>query len=92
MEGIPNRFRPADSVYVRVFDGELVVLDLSRGEYFALNDVGAALWTGVERGKTLEEIADRVVEDYEVTRDKAMADLSELCNDLYARGLFVERR
>ena len=86
------RFRPADAVYARMFDGELVVLDAKGGEYFALDEIGAELWNGLESGKTLEEISDIIVQRYDVTRERALADLTALCNELVARGLFVDER
>ena len=86
------RFRPADTVYTRTFDGELVVLDTKGGEYFALDEIGAELWNGLESGKTLEEIADGIVQRYDVTRDRALADLTALCDELVSRGLFIDER
>jgi hypothetical protein len=32
------------------FDGEIVILNLQSGQYFGLNDSGAALWTVVQAG------------------------------------------
>jgi hypothetical protein len=81
--------RPADSVHVRTFDREMVILDLARGEYFALDEVGAKLWVGLENGKTVEEVAREVVEQYETSMDRALADLVALADDLIARGLML---
>ncbi len=85
-----KRFRPANLVHARLFDGEMVVLHLDRGEYYALNEIGTELWSGLESGKTLAEIADSVVARFDVARDRALADLTELCNELLARGLVDE--
>ncbi len=72
-----------------MFDGELVVLDLDRGEYYALDAIGAKLWDGIQRGQTLDEIADEIVTEYDVKREKLLVDLNELCNTLVAHGLFL---
>ena len=68
----------------------MVVLHLDRGEYFALNEIGTELWSGLESGKTLAEIADVVVTRFDVARDRALADLTQLCDELLARGLVDE--
>jgi hypothetical protein len=73
-----------------MFDGELVILDLARGEYLALDRIGAALWTGLEAGKALAEIAESVVREYDVTLETAAADLESLVSELVEKGLFVE--
>jgi hypothetical protein len=76
-------------VHTREFDGELVILDLERGEYLALDAIGRALWSGLEKGRTVEQVAADVVAEYDVTLERATADLDALARDLLARGLFV---
>ena len=85
-----GRLRPADAVHSRMFAGELVILDMERGEYFALNEIGAALWSGLEAGKPLEEIAQEVVTRFDVALPQALADLRALCDDLLEHRLLVK--
>lgn len=84
-----GRVRCADSVHARLFDQELVILDLAKGEYFALGEVGARLWTGLEAGRTVEQIARDVVAEYDVGFEQAMVDLIALGDELAAQGLIV---
>ena len=83
------RMRCADAVHARMFDDELIVLDLAKGEYFALDDIGARLWSGLLRGNTIEQIARDVVEAYDVNLEQAAADLQCLTEELLAKGLLV---
>jgi hypothetical protein len=85
----PARFRPADSVHTRTFDGELVILDLAHGEYFALDPIGSRLWVALEEGKSIEQVAAEVVQEYDVSPETAAADLAALLDDLVRRGLLV---
>ena len=82
--------RPGPSVHTRTFDGELVILDLERGEYFALDAIGSALWAGLEAGQTVAEIAATIVAEYDVDLAQATRDLEDLKSELLRRGLFVE--
>jgi Coenzyme PQQ synthesis protein D (PqqD) len=84
-----GRVRCADAVHARLFDEELVILDLARGEYFALDPVGARVWAGLQSGRTVEEMAQEIVSEYDVSLDGALADLTALGDDLVARGLLV---
>jgi hypothetical protein len=86
----PKRLRPAPSVHTRLFDGELVILDLDRGEYLALDPIGSALWTGLEEGRTVEQVAQTIVTDYDVSLETARSDLQELAREFLSRGLFIE--
>ena len=87
-----NRYRRAQSVHTRVFDTELVVLELERGDYFALDEIGTVLWNGLENGKSLDEIATIVAASHDVSHERALADLTALCDDLVERHLLVHER
>lgn len=84
-----RRVRCADSVHARLFDEELVILDLAKGEYFALDDIGTRLWSGLLAGRTIEQIAQEVVAEYDVPLDRALSDLTGLGDELLAKGLMV---
>ena len=86
-----GQLRSADAVHSRLFDNELVILDLAKGEDFALDEVGARLWSGLEAGRTVEQIAREIALDYDVAPDRALADLTALSDDLVQRGLMVPR-
>lgn len=85
-----RRFRPASSVHARVFDEELVILDLARGEYLALDAIGTRLWRGMEAGLSVDDIAADVAAEYDVTLERATSDLEALAAEFLDRGLFVE--
>ncbi|MBV9947652.1 MAG: PqqD family protein [Myxococcales bacterium] len=86
-----TRLRPAGAVHARLFDEELVVLDLAQGEYFALDALGARLWLGLEAGRSVEEIARDLVAEYEVGLERLIADLTTLSDELVARGLMTRQ-
>lgn len=39
------------------FDGEMVILNLQTGQYFGLNEGGAALWVAISSGQSPQNIA-----------------------------------
>ncbi len=84
-----DRMRVPKDVHVREFDGELVILDLAKGDYFGVNEVGARLWVGLARGKSVKEIAAEFAPDYDVTPSRLVVDLLALANDFVGRGLLV---
>ncbi len=78
-----------DSVLFRMASGEAVLLDLTSERYFALEGVGAHFWEFVERGATLGDAVDGLLEHYDVTREVLTADLAALVRELTAAGLLA---
>jgi hypothetical protein len=74
-------------VHARRFDGEIVILDLERGEYFSAGDVGASIWDGLVAGSSLEDVVTRIATEYDAERDRIMADALAFVEDLRSRGL-----
>ena len=85
--GKDDHVKVAADVHVREFDGELVILDLAKGDYFGVNEIGARLWQGLASGKSPSEVATAIAPEYEVEPDVLVADLVALANDFAARGL-----
>jgi hypothetical protein len=82
----------AAGVHARRFDDEVVILDLSGGDYFALDAVGALIWEQLVGGRTPDEVADAIVARYPVDRERAMADCLALVGELLERGLLERPR
>ncbi len=82
-----GRVRPTRAVHAREFDGEMVLLNLEKGEYFGLDELGARLWRGLEMGKSVSEIALQIAPDHDVEPDRLLTDLVALTDELVRRGL-----
>jgi hypothetical protein len=91
MSNADARFEIMKDIHERAFDGDLVLLDLARGDYFGVNEVGARLWAGLVAGKTAREVAVEIQPDYDVSPDTLLADLEMLTTQLVARGLIRKR-
>jgi hypothetical protein len=86
---LTDRVRIPQEVLARQVGGETVMLDLAKGAYFGLDPVGARMWQLLAEGKTLAEVRDAIVEEYDVSREDAERDLLALVADLMAQGLLV---
>jgi len=90
--GDDDRVRVAAGVHVREFDGELIVLDLERGDYFGLDAVGARAWAELARGKSPRQVAAQLSSEYDVDEARALADVRSLVGTLLERGLVTAER
>ena len=76
-------------IMARRVGDEVVVLDLERGEYFGLPAVGARIWELLSDEKSLGQVVEAIVIEYNVDRDTAELDLIRLAEDLVVRGLLI---
>ncbi len=82
-----SRLRVPDHVHVREFDGEIVILDLNKGCYFGLDEVGTRVWQLMSEGVTLEQAVERLLPEYDVPSNRMLADFLVLGNEWLTRGL-----
>lgn len=68
-------------------DGELVALDLDRGECFGMDQVGSAIWSLAAEPVTVGAIVDSLTERFDVERERCLADLQPFVGDLIEEGL-----
>jgi hypothetical protein len=66
---------------------ETVILDLGSGTYFGLDAVGGRIWQLLGEGKSLNEICEVVLDEYDVSREDLERDVTGLTNELVAQGL-----
>lgn len=71
--------------------GEAVILDFKSGVYYGLNEVGARIWNLIQEPKTINEIRDAILEEYEVEPSQCDLDLKALLQQLKAEGLIEVR-
>jgi hypothetical protein len=85
--GPESRVSVGPSVYARAFGPEVVLLDFGKGEYFGLDEVGAEIWKGIEKGCALSAIANRIVERFDVAYEEALRDTISIVDDMIESGL-----
>jgi hypothetical protein len=68
-------------------DGEAIILHFDAGLYYALENVGARTWELLRQPRTVAELRDALVTEYEVDPDRCEADLQSLLSELTEAGL-----
>jgi hypothetical protein len=71
--------------------GEVAILNLTAGTYYGLDAVGARIWSLIQEPRTVEEIRDVLVSEYEVEPDRCEGDLIALLRRLADEGLVEVR-
>lgn len=84
---LDSRLVPSGDVVSQQLEGELVLLDLERAEYFGLNQTGTRVWKGMAEGLSLRTIADRLADECGIDTDRAGTDVLALAHALLDAGL-----
>ena len=80
--------RRAPQVRWRQFGSDGVLLDPASGEYLQVDAVGVVVWECLESPMTIDELVQRLSEEFDETNERIDADLSEFI-DVLARQQFV---
>jgi hypothetical protein len=67
--------------------GEATIIDFQSGSYYGLDEVGATIWKLIAEPRTVSEICDAVVAEYEVDPEVCERDVLALLGKLAASGL-----
>jgi hypothetical protein len=71
--------------------GEIAILSLAKGMYYGLDQIGAQVWTLLQEPKSVAEICDAILREYEVEPDCCHNDLLALLGQLQSAGLIEVR-
>jgi hypothetical protein len=70
---------------------EVAILDLKSGTYYGLDAVGARIWGLIQEPRTVEEIHNTLISEYEVDPHRCKRDLIMLLQDLAEQELIEIR-
>ena len=68
-------------------DSEAVILDIDSGTYYGLNELSNRIWQLLQIPTSERQIIATLLEEYEVTEEKATEDLQYLLQDMSDAGL-----
>ncbi|MEP7305049.1 MAG: PqqD family peptide modification chaperone [Acidobacteriota bacterium] len=69
--------------------GEAAILDLKSSIYYALDPVGARIWTLVQEPVAVSAVRDAILGEYDVEPDRCERDVLHLLQELAAEGLIT---
>ncbi|GAB2552027.1 PqqD family protein [Spirosoma aerophilum] len=82
------------SVYVRnpdtvsgQIDDEIVMVDIEKGSYFALNAVATRIWELLQEAHTMESLCEKLQAEYEVSAEQCRNDVAKHVLQMQTLGL-----
>jgi Coenzyme PQQ synthesis protein D (PqqD) len=62
--------------------GESVILNLKNGTYYGLNELGSVIWEFIQEPKTVADICENILQEYEVDTETCYSSVQALLVDL----------
>lgn len=85
----PSRFTIPDDVVAEVLDGEAVLLNLTSGVYFGLNETGTRVWQLIQTYGDLPTVVRCMADEFAIDAAKVDRDVMQLVQDLLEKRLLV---
>ena len=68
-------------------DGETVILSVASGLYYGLDPVGTNIWNKLQSQRTVQEIRDELLREYDVDPERLERELLALLEQFAEHGL-----
>ena len=94
MEAIPGNatITRRDSVFATdLNEDETVMLQIDRGMYFGVKDVGKVIWSELERPTTVDQLCRELMKQYDVDGETCRREVSEFISYLLQQRLIDVR-
>jgi hypothetical protein len=88
---------PSDNIVARIIEEELIIVPLVSGigdmddELYTMNGIGRTIWSRLDGKKSLREIADELVGEFDAAPGVIERDLLGLVAELVRRSIVVVR-
>jgi hypothetical protein len=80
-------FRPRSDVRFRVVGDEGVIVRQEEAEVIAVNEVGASVFALLDSRRSVRELLDALLEQYEVDRESLSSDVTRFLSQLRDSGV-----
>jgi len=74
-------------VFTEFDDAEGILVDLNTKKYYQLNETAMLIWKGLEQGLDTRQIADQIVETYEITPNDALRNVDQIVEKFQSYSL-----
>ncbi len=80
--GLDTVVTPSEELVSSDLDGETVMMSIENGQYYGLDEIGSRVWALIEEPRSVSELCDVLVEEYEVAREQCEQDVLAFLNEL----------
>lgn len=84
---LTTKVRRTDTVFSSSVGDDLVIFDHEKGVYYGAGTVGEAIWTMMSEARRIDELCDRLMDEFDVDRPTCESEVQAFVQDLVDSGL-----
>jgi hypothetical protein len=82
-----TRYQRCPDTLAAEVNGEVVALNVDRGQCYGLNEVASRIWDMLAEPRTVDQLRDALTESYDVDVETCESEVKRLIGELQAEGL-----
>ncbi|MEL6930658.1 MAG: PqqD family protein [Cyanobacteria bacterium J06600_6] len=86
---LDQKFTVAEDILFRQVEEEGILLHISSGTYYNLNETSILFWEALTDSKPLSPVVEQITNEYEVEREYVLKDLQTFLQDLSQNQLII---
>ncbi|RBP49934.1 PqqD family protein [Arenicella xantha] len=68
---------------------ETVLMSLSNGEYYGINDVGSTIWNLLENSLSVQQLIIQLTDIYGISEEQCNREIGGFLDDMEEKGLLI---
>jgi len=76
-----------DNFIASPVDSELVMMNIEKGNYYGLDEIGTEIWGGIQEPIAISELCARLTDKFDVDLSQCETDTLGFLNELLAEGM-----
>jgi hypothetical protein len=85
--GADTLIRRSEELVASDLEGETVMMSIRSGMYYGLDSIGSRLWQLIEQPRSVSELCDILLKEYDVERAQCERDVIALLNEMHGEGI-----
>ena len=80
--------RDPDQEFSKI-DEEIIMLNVNKGEYYALNDVASRIWEMIDAPVQVNELLNKLIQEFEVDTETCKKDTLKCLEDFRSKSIII---
>ncbi len=73
-------------------EGAVFMMDKKLTQYFGVDSVGLRVWQLFEKGRSIEAVCDKLVDEFDIGMHQCLTDIKPFVNELLKHDMLVKCR
>ncbi len=85
-----ERYKRNDDNLASKIHDEVVMVNITQGNYFGLNSVGSDIWELLQEPCSVEELCEKLMNDYDIDKESCLRDINSFIKELMKNDIVIK--